>query len=130
MRCEGQVPSLWLPKQRGSLETQPSGTSSAECFSESILAAVSARVIHYFSYLLCSDSYCPMNTSLEYWKFLPFKLESIYGGPPYMSLILHPFNGISYMNHLFEWNMDKDYMCAYIYIYTQSHNKEYLKDFL
>ena len=58
-----------------------------------------------------------MNISLEYWKFLPFNLESIYGGPSYVSLILHSFNRISEMNHLLEWNMDKDYMCMYIYIY-------------
>lgn len=77
-----------------SFATQPSSTPSAECFSDIMLAAVSACVIHYFSYLLCSNSPCPVNISLEYWKFLPFKLEHIYGGP-YMSLILHPFNRIS-----------------------------------
>ena len=70
------------------------GFLSLACFSDIMLAAVSACVIHYFSYLLCSNSPCPVNISLEYWKFLPFKLEHIYGGP-YMSLILHPFNGIS-----------------------------------
>ena len=54
-----------------------SSTLSAIRFSDIILAAVSARVIHYFSYLLCSNSHCPVNIRLEYWKFLPFKLESI-----------------------------------------------------
>lgn len=70
------VKPSFLPRgstNRGwSFAIHPHSALSAIRFSDIILAVVSAHVIHYFSYLLCSNSHCPVNIRSEYWKFLPF----------------------------------------------------------
>lgn len=89
------VSSLWFHKQRWPFAMHPGSVLSIVCFSGIILAIVSARAIHYFSYLLCCNSHCPVNIRLESLTFLPFNLASIQGSSSYMSLILCSFNGVS-----------------------------------